>query len=177
MLVGGGRAFGLTPKGPDGWKRKVNRKEEQLGLRVGLSEKWRAGNLVVVEKLGLGEVSTRVLKGRLASRGWLDALFVLAGDPAPEDVEAREAFVLASGNLEDVAVVSEVEKLGVWEIVKRRKVVMELAAVDELIRKMDPEGRLGVEDEEYQEGELEVEELARELEEALEGEEGLEKQA
>ena len=46
MLTGGGRAFGPRPKGPDGWTRKINRKEEQLGLRVGLSEKWRSGDLL-----------------------------------------------------------------------------------------------------------------------------------
>ncbi|GAA5920731.1 hypothetical protein JCM1841_004965 [Sporobolomyces salmonicolor] len=138
MLKGGGRAFGPRPKGPDGWKRKINRKEEQLGLRVSLSEKWRSGNLAVVEKLGLDEISTRVLRKELTKRGWNDALFVTGS--SLEGDQARAAFTLASGNLPDVAVVSDMKDMTVWDIIKRRKVVLELEAVDEVIRRIDPSG-------------------------------------
>ncbi|BGP36390.1 54S ribosomal protein yml6, mitochondrial [Rhodotorula kratochvilovae] len=137
MLKGGGRAFGPRPTGPDGWQRKINRKEEQLGLRVSLSEKWRAGNLVVVDKLGLDEPRTRVLSQKLASRGWTDALFVTAVEG---DVKSRAAFELAVGNIPDVALVTDVKDLTVWDIVKRRNVILELEAVDEVIERCDPNG-------------------------------------
>ncbi|GAA5898048.1 hypothetical protein JCM8208_000142 [Rhodotorula glutinis] len=144
MLKGGGRAFGPRPKGPDGWMRKINRKEEQLGLRVSLSEKWRSGNLVVVDKLGLDEPRTRVLSQKLATRGWTDALFVTASDAArtadPATVQSRAAFELAVGNIPDVALVTDVHDLTVWDIVKRRNVVIELDAVDEVIERVDPYG-------------------------------------
>ncbi|GAA5837285.1 hypothetical protein JCM9279_005641 [Rhodotorula babjevae] len=144
MLKGGGRAFGPRPKGPDGWLRKINRKEEQLGLRVSLSEKWRSGNLVVVDKLGLDEPRTRVLSQKLATRGWTDALFVTASDAArtadPASVQSRAAFELAVGNIPDVALVTDVHDLTVWDIVKRRSVVIELDAVDEVIERVDPYG-------------------------------------
>lgn len=173
MLRGGGRAFALTPKGPDGWARKVNRKEEQLGLRVGLSDKWRTGNLAIVDRIGLGETSTRKLRERLAAREWTDAVFVLAGKEGRESQEAEEldAFVRSSGNLPGVAVVEDPAELGIWEIVKSRKVIIELDAIDAVIRRLDPENRLAFETHELDEGEdfslEEQEALALELEDAL----------
>ncbi|GAA6002727.1 hypothetical protein JCM10207_007646 [Rhodosporidiobolus poonsookiae] len=161
MLKGGGRAFGPRPKGPDGWKRKINRKEEQLGLRVALSEKWRAGDLAVVDKLGLDEPLTRVLGRKLASRGWQDALFVtsLAGE-----VQSRAAFELAAGNLPDVALVTDVSDMTVWDIVKRRKVVLELEAVEDVISRVDPYGPWVEEDElaweDIEDGEFDAADLA-----------------
>lgn len=164
MLTGGGRAFGPRPKGPDGWARKVNRKEERLGLRVGLSEKWRSGDLCVVERLAVDEVSTRTVRERLATRGWMDALFIVG-----KQAQGEQAFELAVGNLADVAVVSEMDKLGVWDIVKRRKVILELSAVDELIARLDPDDEWGTEDEEYEEIEMEDKDFDEEdIEEVLE---------
>ncbi|GAA6018269.1 hypothetical protein JCM11491_005134 [Sporobolomyces phaffii] len=159
MLKGGGRAFGPRPKGPDGWKRKINRKEEQLGLRVSLSEKWRAGQLAVVEKLGLDAPSTRTLREKLVQRGWTDALFVTGSSTHEADERARWAFELSSGNLPDVAVVTDVADLTVWDIVKRRNVVLDLEAVDSVIARIDPNGPwLEQEWEDFEEGEYEFDE-------------------
>ncbi|GAA5827289.1 hypothetical protein JCM11251_001207 [Rhodosporidiobolus azoricus] len=138
MLRGGGRAFGPRPKGPEGWLRKINRKEEQLGLRVALSEKWRTGNLAVVDKLGLDQPLTRVLRQKLATRGWTDALFITS--LANEEEQSRAAFELAAGNLPEVALVSDVSDMTVWDIVKRRKVILELDAVDDVVERVDPYG-------------------------------------
>ncbi|GAA5888874.1 hypothetical protein JCM6882_002886 [Rhodosporidiobolus microsporus] len=138
MLKGGGRAFGPRPKGPDGWLRKINRKEEQLGLRVALSEKWRSGNLAVVDKLGLDQPLTRVLRQKLATRGWNDALFVTS--LANEEEQSRAAFELAAGNLPEVALVTDVSEMTVWDIVKRGKVILELDAVDDVVERVDPYG-------------------------------------
>lgn len=174
MLKGGGHAFGIRPKGPDGWLRKVNRKEERLGLRVALSEKWRTGNLAVVERLGLQETSTRQLKQLLGGRGWLDALFVVGDGVGGLARDGQQvAFELSSGNLPDVAVVSDVNEMGVYDIVKQRKVVVELEALDELIRRLDP----GMAEElemdalseemenfEFDEGQVEEQEQARDAE-------------
>lgn len=163
MLTGGGRAFGPRAKGPDGWRMKVNRKEERLGLRVALSEKWRSGDLAVVDRLGVaGEPSTRKLATKLASRDWSDALFVLAADPASRPLGSTAAweahlFELSAGNLPAVAVVSELARLGTWDVVRRRKVVVEADALEALCERLDPENVLGYGDEEvaFEEGEEE----------------------
>lgn len=137
MLRGGGNAFAKQPKGPDGWSLKVNRKEERLGLRVGLSDKWRQGRLNVVDRLAMQDASTRVLKQSLQRQDWLDSLFIVANG---QDRDAQQiAFELSSGNLTDVAVVSEIEELGVWDIVKHKNVVIEMDALDELIYRLDPD--------------------------------------
>lgn len=171
MLTGGGRAFGPRPKGPDGWARKVNRKETRLGLRVGLSDKWRSGDLCIVENLGISESSTRSLQSRLLCRGWGDAVFVLAKERSEEAQEQKALFELASRNLTEISLVTDAADLGIWDIVKRKKVVMELSAVDEVINRLDPEGlwnRDVEEDWEDEEEELDEETMAAEFEEALE---------
>lgn len=165
MLTGGGRAFGPRPKGEDGWNRKVNRKEERLGLRVGLSEKWRSGQLTVVDSLELEHINTRTLRADLLKRGWLDGLFLLG--KGGEEEAGRLRFELSGGNLPGVDVVSAMDKLGVYDIIKRQKVVIELSAVEDLISRLDPDGEWGLADEEVEDEELEEEEMARELEEAL----------
>lgn len=170
MLTGGGRAFGPRPKGPDGWRMKVNRKEERLGLRVALSEKWRAGDLAVVDRLAVAsEPSTRKLTAQLGSRDWRDALFILAADEISRPLGSTEAweahlFELSAGNLPGVAVVSELAKLGTWDVVRRRKVVVELDALDALCERLDPDNVLGYGDEELEFEEGEEEWLAEEAE-------------
>ncbi|KAK4050454.1 54S ribosomal protein yml6, mitochondrial [Microbotryomycetes sp. JL201] len=137
MLKGGGHAFAKTPKGPDGWSLKVNRKEERLGLRVSLSDKWRQGRLNVVDRLAMPDASTRQLDQLLKRKGWQDSLFVVANG---QDRDANQiAFELSSGNLEKTAIVSDIQDLGVWDIVKHKNVVIELDAVDELIYRLDPD--------------------------------------
>lgn len=157
---------------------KVNRKEERLGLRVALSEKWRAGDLAIVDRLALTtpEPKTRDLALRLKGRDWADALFVM-GEREVGSQEAWEAhlFELAAGNLPRVATVTELDKLGTYDVVRQRKVVIELDALDALVARLDPDNVLGFGDEEVGfeefEGEdsveLTEEEMAREMEQAL----------
>jgi ribosomal protein L4 len=45
----------------------LGRKEEQLGLKVSLSDKWRSGNLAVVDKLALDLPKTRLLQEKVRS--------------------------------------------------------------------------------------------------------------
>lgn len=169
MLTGGGRAFGPRTKGPDGWNRKVNRKEERVGLRVGLSDKWRSGDLCVVDRLGMSQSKTRLLNERLESRGWGDALFILAKERTEEMALEKEMFEFASRNLEGLSIIDDAAELGIWEIVKRKKVIIELGAVDELIHRLDPEAMWdqGEVEEWEDDEEIGAEEMASELKEVL----------
>lgn len=140
MLKGGGHAFGKRPKGPEGWLRRVNRKEERLGLCVSLSEKWRGGNLAVVDRLAMDQASTRQLESMLKHQGWLDALFIVGDGRGGLERDGHQvAFELSSGNLPNVSVTSDVDNMGVYDIIKRKKVVMELEAVDQVIRRLNPD--------------------------------------
>ncbi|KDE02302.1 hypothetical protein MVLG_07127 [Microbotryum lychnidis-dioicae p1A1 Lamole] len=139
MLKGGGRAFGKRPKGPDGWARLVNRKEERLGLSVGLSDKWRVGGLNVVEQIGMDLISTRKLNENVLRKGWSDTLFILGTKSDPLELSAQAKFELSAGNLENLSCIKQMDELKVWDIVKKRNIVVELDAVDELIHRVDPE--------------------------------------
>ncbi|SGY95181.1 BQ5605_C036g11476 [Microbotryum silenes-dioicae] len=139
MLKGGGRAFGKRPKGPDGWARLVNRKEERLGLSVGLSDKWRVGGLNVVEQIGMDLISTRKLNENVLRKGWSDTLFILGTKSDPLELSAQAKFELSAGNLENLSCIKQMDQLKVWDIVKKRNIVVELDAVDELIHRVDPE--------------------------------------
>lgn len=115
--------------------------------------------MAVVEKLGLDVPSTRTLKEKLAERGWTNALFVTGNSTEGNDERARWAFELSSGNLPDVAVCTDVSEMTVWDIVKRRNVVLDLEAVDNVIARIDPNGPwLEQEWEDLEEGEYEFEE-------------------
>ncbi|BGP21324.1 large subunit ribosomal protein L4 [Rhodotorula toruloides] len=166
MLVGGGRAFGPRPKGPNGWKLKVNHKERQLGTRVALSEKWRAGKLVVIDKAGLEVPKTRLLHEQLVQREWEEALFIAT---AGESDEARRAFVLAAQNIPGVNVITDINKLSVYDIVKGKRVIMELDSVDDVIARADPLNPL-LEQDELEEGEYD--EISQEELEAFMSENG-----
>jgi large subunit ribosomal protein L4 len=177
MLIGGGRAFGPRPKGPDGWKLKVNRKEERLGLAVGLSDKWRGGDLSIVESFGMDIPSTATLATRLSCRGWSDALFILASPDAADGLSReKQCFEKSLANLPNVGIVTDISTMGIWEIIKRKKVIIELSAVDEVIKRLDPDNHSsGFEydddDDEDWEGFPELDEsmMAEEIEQALKG--------
>ncbi|BGO99108.1 large subunit ribosomal protein L4 [Rhodotorula toruloides] len=166
MLVGGGRAFGPRPKGPNGWKLKINHKERQLGTRVALSEKWRAGKLAVIDKAGLEVPKTRLLHEQIVKREWEEALFIAT---AGQSDEARQAFVLAAQNIPGVKVVTDINKLSVYDIVKGKRVIMELDSVDDVIARADPLNPL-LELDEYEDGEYE--EISQEELEAFLAENG-----
>ncbi|SCZ91508.1 BZ3500_MvSof-1268-A1-R1_Chr1-2g01455 [Microbotryum saponariae] len=162
MLKGGGRAFGKRPKGPDGWARLVNRKEERLGLSVGLSDKWRVGGLNVVERIGMDLISTRKLNENVLRKGWSDTLFILGTKSDPLELSAQAKFELSAGNLENLSCIKQMDQLKVWDIVKKRNVVVELDAVDDLIHRVDPEWAW--EEEEFDDEDEWIDEEAPEVE-------------
>lgn len=120
--------------------------------------------MAVVEKLGLDTPSTRTLKDKLTERGWTNALFVTGNSTDQDSERARWAFELSSGNLPEVAVVTDVSDITVWDIVKRRNVVIDLEAVDNVINRIDPNGPwLEQEWEDLDEGEYDFEEEVGDL--------------
>lgn len=144
MLRGGAHAFAKEPKGPHGWDRAINRKEEALAVRHALSARWREGKLDVVDRVQMrGSSKTRELRDRLASRGWLDALFVFRStttDPvtrlapatsrptaAPPPVITGEdlaLFELAAGNLPHVRTTTALAPLLMHARNPRRRTLM-----------------------------------------------------
>src|SRR5512143_720660 len=90
---GGGVVFGPKPRD---FSRKISRKTRQLALRKALSERLKAGDVVVVDELKLDSPKTKEFTGVLSAlelKG--SALFVAH--------EADRNLVLASRNVPNVA--------------------------------------------------------------------------
>lgn len=150
MLRGGGVAFGPKPKGPNGWALKVNRKENELGLRVTASGKWRDGDFGVVDRLALDDISTRSAKQRLKELDWMNALIVMApvesGDAVADAQRAK--FELSVGNLESVDVIRDLGDLNVYDMLLRKKLVVELDVLEMFCHALNPRVRWEETDEE-----------------------------
>src|ERR671915_1092535 len=77
IFVGGGKAHG--PRVRD-FNPSLNKKVRQLGLKMALSAKAQAGNLVVVDSLDLKEAKTAKLQEQLGKLGLGRTALVIDGD-------------------------------------------------------------------------------------------------
>lgn len=100
------------------------KKVRALGLRMALSDKARNGNLVVLDKLELGEPKTKELLARLTKLGLESALFVGGS-------ELDRNFELASRNLIKIDVLPS-QGANVYDILRRDRLVLSRQAAQEL---------------------------------------------
>jgi large subunit ribosomal protein L4 len=122
IFVGGGKAHG--PRVRD-FNPSLNKKVRALGLRMALSSKAKAGQLVVVENLDLNEGKTRELKGRLGELGFGKTALVIDGDAL------NVSFARASSNLSRVNLMPAVGA-NVYDIMRHETLVLTRAAIEKL---------------------------------------------
>ena len=125
MLRGGGVAFGPKPRD---FSTKLNRKVIQMGMRVALSAKLREQRLGVVRRLHWYCLKTRTLKRRLDSMGWTTGTLCVTGES-----QAHPALRLAGRNLPGVEF-KVVSDLHVYDLIKWRRVILDVPAVQTLER-------------------------------------------
>ncbi|KAG1784019.1 ribosomal protein L4 [Suillus placidus] len=125
MLRGGGVAFGPKPRD---FSTKLNRKVIQMGMRVALTMKLREQRLGVLQRINWWSHKTATLSSRLDGLGWRTGTLFVTGE---SEVPARMR--LASRNLRGIEC-RTVADLVVYDIVKWRRVVLDLAAVNALER-------------------------------------------
>lgn len=118
---GGGKAFGPKPRDH---AFDLPKKVRALALRHALSTKAKAGELVVLDKATSADGKTKALKGRFAELGLENALFV-------DGSELEAAFVRAARNIPNIDVLP-VQGINVYDILRRRKLVLTRAAVEAL---------------------------------------------
>jgi large subunit ribosomal protein L4 len=117
---GGGKAFGPKPRSHAiGLPKKVR----ALALRHALSAKAKAGELVVLDKAE-SDGKTKVLKQKFEKLGLTNALFI-------DGAELEHGFVLASRNIPNIDVLP-VQGINVYDILRRKKLVLTKAAVEAL---------------------------------------------
>lgn len=122
LWVGGGVVFGPKPRD---FSKKVNKKTKQLALRKALSERLKAGDVLVVDELKLDAPKTRGFVA-LRERLGLDrtTLVVTAGQPDPN-------LRLATRNLQDIELTTSAE-LHTYQVLRPHKLLFTRSALEAL---------------------------------------------
>ena len=127
---GGGVVFGPKPRD---FGKKVSRKTRQLALRKAISERLRAGDVLVVEDLKLESPKTKDFIGLLAAlelHGKGTALFVAQA--------TDKNLTLASRNVPDVALATS-DALNTYDVLRPDKLVFTRAAFEQFQARLTKE--------------------------------------
>ena len=122
IFIGGGKAHG--PRVRD-FNPSLNKKVRALGLKMALSAKAKAGNLVVLDSLDIKEPKTAALKSQFAKLNFGKNALVIDGDAL------NVGFALASSNLAEIDLLPAVGA-NVYDILNHETLVLTRAAVEKL---------------------------------------------
>jgi large subunit ribosomal protein L4 len=126
---GGGKVFGPKPRDH---AYDLPKKVRALALRHALSAKAKAGELVVLDKATSADGKTKALRGRFEQLGLDNALFI-------DGLELEPSFVRAARNIPNIDVLP-VQGINVYDILRRRKLVLTRAAVEALEARFKAKG-------------------------------------
>ena len=125
---GGGVVFGPKPRD---FGKKVNAKTRQLALRKALSERLKAGDVIVVDDLKLGSQKTKEMIGVISALELKGKTLIVA--PAPD-----KNLTLASRNVADLALTTS-DALNTYDVLRPDKLLFTRSAFEKV------EARLGKE--------------------------------
>ena len=128
LWVGGGVVFGPKPRD---FSKKVNSKTKQLALRKALSERLKAGDVIVVDDLKLSSAKTKDFVGVLSALELKGTALFVAN-------EADKNLSLASRNLPNVAVTT-CEELNTYDVLRSDKVVFTKGAFEKVEARLNKE--------------------------------------
>jgi large subunit ribosomal protein L4 len=100
------------------------KKVRALALRHALSTKAKAGELVVLDKAEAAEGKTKALRAQFEKLGLTNALFI-------DGTELEPGFARAARNIPNIDVLP-IEGINVYDILRRKKLVLTRAAVTAL---------------------------------------------
>jgi large subunit ribosomal protein L4 len=121
-FIGGGKAHGARLRD---FNPSLNKKVRALGLKMALSSKAAAGQIVVMDNLAVTASKTKTLVASLEKLGFGKTTLVIDG----ETVDT--SFALASSNLHNINVMPAVGA-NVYDILKAETLVLTRAAVEML---------------------------------------------
>jgi large subunit ribosomal protein L4 len=121
-FIGGGKAHGARLRD---FNPSLNKKIRALGLKMALSSKAAAGQIVVMDNLAVAEGKTKTLVASLTKLGFGKTALVIDGDAVDN------SFALASANLHGINVMPAVGA-NVYDILKAETLVLTRAAVEKL---------------------------------------------
>jgi large subunit ribosomal protein L4 len=118
---GGGKAHGPVVRSHE---HSLPKKVRVLGLKLALSAKAKASNLIVVDELALSEAKTKALMTNFAKLGLTNALMIGGS-------ELDQNFKRAAANIPNIDVLP-VQGINVYDILRRGTLVLSKAAVEAL---------------------------------------------
>lgn len=121
-FIGGGKAHGARLRD---FNPSLNKKVRALGLKMALSSKAAAGQIVVMDNLAVEAGKTKTLVASLAKLGFGKTALVIDGDMV------ETSFGLASSNLYGINVMPAAGA-NVYDILKHETLVLTRAAVEKL---------------------------------------------
>ncbi len=116
---GGGISFG--PTSDRNFSKDVNKKMRQKAVVVALSEKLRAGNLIVVDKLDLNEKKTKEFAAVLKN-------LKVSGKVLVAFEETERELMKASRNIEEVKNIST-KNLNVFDMLNFKNILVSVASI------------------------------------------------
>jgi large subunit ribosomal protein L4 len=117
---GGGVVFGPKPRD---FRKKISHSTRQLALRKAMSERLRAGDVVVVDELKLGSAKTKEFVGLLSALALKGSTLIVT--------QADKNLTLASRNVPDVALTTS-EGLNTYDVLRPDKLVFTRNAFEQL---------------------------------------------
>src|SRR6185436_4630616 len=121
IFVGGGKAFGPRFRSHE---TTLNKKVRALGLRHALSTKAKASEIIIIDKAEVKEAKTKAVQAAFAKLGWTNALII-------DGATLNEGFANAARNIPNIDVLP-VQGINVYDILRRKKLVLTKAAVEAL---------------------------------------------
>jgi large subunit ribosomal protein L4 len=121
IFVGGGKAFGPRFRSHE---TALNKKIRALGLRHALSSKVKDEALIILDKAEVAGGKTKALVEAFARLGLSNALII-------DGAAVNEGFAKAARNIPNIDVLP-VQGINVYDILRRKKLVLTKAAVEAL---------------------------------------------
>ena len=118
---GGGKAHGPVVRSHE---HDLPKKVRALGLRLALSAKFKAEDVIILDNLVAADAKTKALAGAFETLGLTNALFI-------GGAELDSNFKLAAANIPNIDVLP-VQGINVYDILRRGKLVLSKAAVEAL---------------------------------------------
>jgi large subunit ribosomal protein L4 len=122
IFIGGGKAHG--PRVRD-FNPSLNKKVRALGLKMALSSKAAAGQLIVLDSLDVTQAKTKAVREQLAGLGLGKTALVIDGDAL------NVGFAQGSANLRQIDLLPAAGA-NVYDILKHETLVLTRAAVEKL---------------------------------------------
>ena len=121
IFVGGGKAFGPVARSHE---TSLNKKVRALGLRHALSARAKESALIILDSSELKDAKTKALLLSFAKLGLDNALIV-------DGAQVNTGFANAARNIPNIDVLP-VQGINVYDILRRKKLVLTKAAVEAL---------------------------------------------